>query len=100
MAGRPTIRIGDFHAGHKCIQFHATPFITGSTDVFINNRGAVRFGDKTACTDVVIPTQTSVFVNGRPIATMGSPTTGHAPCFPPTVCANGSPNVFATQEGS
>mgnify|MGYP001172500522 FL=1 len=96
---RPVVRVGDFHAGHKCVSYHATPFISGSPNVFTNNRATVRFGDKTACTDIAVPLQGSVFVNGRPIATMGSPTSGHLPCFPPSVCAMGSQNVFAAQGG-
>mgnify|MGYP001158239414 CR=1 FL=1 len=96
---RPVMRVGDFHAGHLCRTYHATPFIQGSPNVYINNRKCVRFGDKTACTDRAVPLQGSVFVNSLPIATKGSPTSGHLPCFPPTVCANGSPNVFATPGG-
>ena len=98
--GGETLAIGDFIAGHVCIPimtgFHATPFIEGSTSVLTNNQPTVRFGDKTLCTDMAVPLQVSVFVNGRPIATMGSPTTGHLPCFHPSVIATGSSNVFAT----
>jgi len=97
--GRPVTRVGDFHAGHICVKYHATPFIKGSPNVFVNNKATVRFGDKTACRDTAVPLQGSVFVNLRPIATMGSPTSGHLPCFPPSVCAMGSPNVFAAQGG-
>ena len=111
-AGRPVVRatsipeiagetlmIGDFHAGHVCIGYHATPFITGSPNVFTNNQPTVRFGDITACTDTAIPLQGSVFVNNRPIATMGSPTSGHLPCFHPSICVTGSQTVFAAQGG-
>ena len=102
--GGETIAIGDFHAGHICVPFlstyHATPFISGSTNVFTNLQPTVRFGDKTACTDTAIPLQGSVFVNGLPIATKGSPTSGHLPCFHPTFIAHGSPNVFAAQGGA
>lgn len=99
LVGGTTLAIGDFHAGHICTSYHATPFIEGSPNVFTNGQPTVRFGDKTACIDVAIPLQGSVFVNGRPIATMGSPTSGHLPCFPPSVCAMGSQNVFAAQGG-
>lgn len=97
--GGETLAIGDFIAPHKCIIAHATPFVEGSTSVLTNNQPTVRFGDKTLCTDMAAPLQVSVFVNGRPIATAGSPTTGHLPCFPPSVIATGSSNVFATQGG-
>ena len=70
-----------------------------SPNVFTNGQPTVRFGDKTACTDTAVPLQGSVFVNGKPIATKGSPTSGHLPCFHPTVIAHGSPNVFAAQGG-
>ena len=95
MSTRPVMRVGDFHAGHKCVTFHATPFVKGSSNVFVNGKACVRFGDNTACTDTAVPVTGTVFVNGLPIATTGSPTSGHEPCFPPTVCANGSDTVFA-----
>ena len=98
-----TLAKGDFHAGHICFPllstYHATMFIKGSTNVFTNGQPTVRFGDTTACTDTAVPLQGSVFVNGLPIATKGSPTSGHLPCFHPTVIAQGSPNVFAAQGG-
>jgi len=94
-----TIMIGDFHAGHKCVTFHATPFVTGSGSVFVNNMPCVRFGDTTLCKDMAIPLQGTVWVNNRPIATMGSLTSGHLPCYPPSICASGSSNVFATPGG-
>jgi len=104
LVGGTSLAIGDFHAGHICVPilstYHATPFISGSPNVFTNGQPTVRFGDKTACTDTAVPLQGSVFVNGKPIATKGSPTSGHLPCFHPTVIAHGSPNVFAAQGGA
>ena len=95
---RPVMRAGDFHAGHVCETYHATPFITGALSVLTNGRPTVRFGDKTFCGDMVIPIHTSILVGGRPIAVTGSPTTGHG-CFHPTICAMGSLSVLANVGG-
>ena len=96
---RPVIRVGDFHAGHICETYHATAFVTGSLSVLTNGKPTVRFGDVTACTDMVIPIHSSILVGGRPIAVTGSPTSGHLPCYPPTVCAMGSLSVLANVGG-
>ena len=96
---RPVMRVGDFHAGHVCETYHATPFITGSLSVLTNGKPTVRFGDVTACTDMAVPIHSSFLVGGRPIAVTGSPTSGHLPCFPPTVCAMGSLSVLANVGG-
>ena len=50
---RPVIRVGDFHAGHVCKTYHATPFITGSLSVLTNSKPTVRFGDVTFCTFMI-----------------------------------------------
>jgi len=103
LVGGETLAIGDFHFGHICVPilstYHATPFISGSNNVFTNRQPTVRFADATACGDVAVPLQGSVFVNRRPIATAGSPTSGHLPCFHPSTIATGSLSVFATPGG-
>ena len=96
---RPVMRVGDFHAGHICKTFHATPFVTGSLSVLTNGKPTVTFGSLTACGDMAIPAHVSILVGGKPIAVTGSPTSGHLPCFPPTVCANGSFSVLANVGG-
>ena len=95
---RPVRRVGDFHAGHICKTYHATPFITGSLSVLTNGKPTVRFGDITLCTDMALPIHTSILVNGRPIAVTGSPTKGHD-CYHPTICAMGSLSVLANVGG-
>lgn len=95
---RPVVRVGDFHAGHICKTYHATPFVTGSLSVLTNGRPTVTFGSFTFCGDMAIPIHTSILVGGKPIAVSGSPTTGHD-CYHPTICAMGSLSVLANVGG-
>ena len=102
---RSVARIGDIiSTGHEC---DSTSIIKqGSTNVFINNRGAVRVGDSdTHNIPVVLPgpppvivclphtvtvgaASRTVFVNGRGLARVGDTFSGE-------VISTGSPNVFA-----
>ena len=83
MANRPVMRVFDFHMGHFCLGtgtgFHATPYVTGSTNVLVNNRFVCTMGSVTACGDFAITGNTSVLVNGKPIHRTGDGTSGH-PC--------------------
>ena len=83
MANRPVMRVLDFHAGHFClgtgVGFHATPYVTGSTNVLVNNRFTCTMGSLTACGDKAVAGNTSVLVNGKPIHRTGDFTSGH-PC--------------------
>ena len=53
------VRIGDAHVGHASptpSPFHQTSYATGSGNVFVNAKGAVRIGDTTGCGDVFFST--------------------------------------------
>jgi uncharacterized Zn-binding protein involved in type VI secretion len=88
------VRIADKSAGH--IPFPGRPNIEASMNVFINNKGAHRKGDKWVihcagpiCHDGKTASgSASVFVNGKPIARVGDTIT----CG--DVAKEGSPNVF------
>tara|TARA_B100001059_G_scaffold213064_1_gene228632 strand:- start:538 stop:918 length:381 start_codon:yes stop_codon:yes gene_type:complete len=99
MANRPVARVGDFHVGHFCLGtgagFHATPFITGSTNVLTNSRFTCKMGDVTICGDKAISGAGSVFVNGKPILRMGDATSGHS-CTEATVTTSVVDGVTAT----
>jgi hypothetical protein len=99
---RPVARIGDIiTTGHGC---DSTSIIKqGSSNVFINNTGAVRVGDSDThniptpagliivclphTVTVGVASQT-VFVNGRGLARVGDTFSGEP-------ISTGSPNVFA-----
>lgn len=88
-------RFGDWCSGHGC--WPPRPAITASTDVFVNQKGAVRVGDGYAvhcCKSKCHPGNlaqgsSSVFVNGRPLGRIAD----WVNCG--SVAAQGSPNVFA-----
>lgn len=60
----PAIRRGDFVIS-TCNHIPSGPFITASTDKFVNGRGQVRVGDK-SIPGIAITGSRSVFVDGRP----------------------------------
>ncbi len=69
MSGKPAARIGDIGSGHGC-HFPPSPAISGSPNILINNRPAVRQGDAYAphpCPVCPLPP------HGRKLAS-GSPT--------------------------
>ena len=78
---RPVVRVGDFIMPHVCKEAvpHATPFISGSLSVLTNGRPTVTFGSFSLCRVMAIPGHSSILVNVKPIAVMGSPTTPHIP---------------------
>ena len=95
---KPVARIGDIiTTGHGC---DSTSIIKqGSSNVFVNNRGAVRVGDSDShqilqgliCvshTVTVGVASKTVFVNGRGLARVGDTFSGEP-------ILTGSPNVFA-----
>lgn len=91
------VRLGDVCTGHGC--WPARPSVSGSPNVFINGKPAVRVDDAWAAhTCPAIPethasTQATgsatVFVNGKPLARVGD----SIACG--STNAAGSPNVFA-----
>ena len=51
------VRIGDAHVGHASptpSPFHQTSYATGSGNVFVDAKGAVRIGDTTGCGDPAV----------------------------------------------
>jgi uncharacterized Zn-binding protein involved in type VI secretion len=70
--------------------------VTGSTNVFVNGRGASRVGKDVAGGVVLGPGEPTVLVNGFPISLRGDRVAGHGdpPHSSPTM-TGGSNNVFA-----
>jgi uncharacterized Zn-binding protein involved in type VI secretion len=98
----PVARIGDaISTGHECT---GTGIIDqGSTNVFVNGRGAVRVGDSDTHTEPIFldigficvdhtvtvgSASTKVFVNGRGLARVGDTFSGE-------LISTGSSNVFS-----
>jgi uncharacterized Zn-binding protein involved in type VI secretion len=89
----------DKHIGHASPTpnpFHATPYKTGSPDVFTNAKKTVRIGDETECSDKATAGSPNVFINGIAVHRKNDSTSGHA-SWPPNAAATGSPNVFANE---
>ena len=88
---RGVTRLGDLCTGHPGGE--PRPSITGSPNVFINNRPAHRVGDAWAVHNghggVLIEGSGRVFVNGQPLGRIGDAIS----CG--SVVAQGSDNVFA-----
>lgn len=92
-------RLGDKSSGHECC-YTPTPLIQASSNVFVNEIGVARSGDKFAIhggcidhqpdQDYVNSRNATVFVNGKAIARKGD-------SVGPKVSdiAEGSPNVFS-----
>jgi uncharacterized Zn-binding protein involved in type VI secretion len=92
------VRVGDMSAGHPHC-YPPTPAVSGSPDVFVNGKAAVRVGDSWA-THGACPVHSphsgssssgssSVFVNGKALCRVGDSIS----CG--DTMAQGSPNVFA-----
>ena len=87
----------DSHVGHSSRTpnpFHRTPYVIGSSNVFVNGLPAVRIGDVTGCGDPAIGGSSNVFVNGVPVHRRGDATGGHG-SWRPNRAASGTSNVFA-----
>lgn len=79
--GKPAGRLGDKHSGHGC--FPPTALITGSNNVIINKKLAMRVADKfvphccpvPGCHSVMLATGSStVIINGRAAGRLGDKT--------------------------
>ena len=95
------VRIGDAHVGHASptpSPFHQTTYASGSGDVLVNGRGAVRIGDTTSCGDPAVGSSPDVFVNGILVHRLGDATGGHG-SWVPNASASSSSNVFANGGG-
>lgn len=86
----------DKHIGHAKAKtpYHQTPYKTGSENVFVNGKSAVRIGDLCACTDPAEEGSQTVFINGIGVHRKGDKTAGHDG-WVPNKAATGSTNVFA-----
>ncbi|MEE4662461.1 polymorphic toxin type 44 domain-containing protein [Pseudomonas alliivorans] len=82
----PSARQGDLHVcpipGHL-----PTPIVSASGDVLANVMNVARVGDVCACGAVIVSGFPSIWVNGRPMAHLGSPTSHGG------MIVNGSPDV-------
>ena len=95
------VRIGDGHVGHASptpSPFHATSYASGSGNVLINGKGAVRVGDATSCGDPATGSSPNVKVNGILVHRLGDSTGGHG-SWVPNAAASSSGNVFANGGG-
>ncbi len=89
------VRLGDICTGHGC--HPGRPNVQASDDVYINGRGAHRRGDMWAihccgsdCHGSILDNGSpTVFVNGKRLGRVTDP----VECG--SLCATGSPNVFA-----
>lgn len=89
-------RLGDTCTGHDACP--PRPLVTGSPNVFVNGRAAVRVGvdafadhgcpDHSPHSAVVSSGSASVFINGAPAARIGDPVSCGGSVL------EGSPNVF------
>ena len=86
----------DKHIGHgkRKTPYHQTPYKTGSENVFVNGKKAVRIGDETACKDIALEGSTTVFVNGIGVHRKDDATAGHSG-WVANKAATGSSNVIA-----
>ena len=71
---------------------HSSAFSSGSTNVLVNGKGAVRVGDTTICGDIAATGSSNVLINGQGAMRVGDATTGHGD-FAPSTAASGSTNV-------
>jgi uncharacterized Zn-binding protein involved in type VI secretion len=86
----------DKHIGHAKakVPYHQTPYKTGSENVFVNGKSAVRIGDLCACKDPALEGSETVFINGIGVHREGDKTKGHDG-YVANKAASGSTNVFA-----
>ena len=87
----------DSHAGHASptpAPFHKSAYAEGSPTVFVNEKRAVRKGDKTYCGDPAKGASGTVFIDNIPVHRNTDATSGHG-SFVPNSAASGSTNVFA-----
>ena len=90
-------RVGDAHQGHASATpnpFHKTTYASGSSNVFVNGKAAVRENDATGCGDKAVGKSSTVIVNGKGVHRIGDATSGHG-SWVPNASAEGSGNVIA-----
>jgi len=97
------VRKDDVHVGHASPTpnpKHTTPYVGGSTDVFINSKNAIRAGqDKTSCGDPAVAGSPNVFINGSPVHRRNDATGGHG-SWVANAAASASTDVFANDGGT
>lgn len=91
------VRLGlDSHIGHASPTpngFHATKYVVGSPNVFVNGAAVVRIGDTTACGDPAAQGSPNIFVNNIAVHRLGDATGGHG-SWVPNAAKSASGNVF------
>lgn len=88
----------DKHIGHASPTpnpFHQTAYNTGSDNVIVNSKKAVRGEgtDSTACGDKAVGSSSNVIINGKGAHRKGDGTSGHG-SWPGNAAASGSENVI------
>ena len=95
------VRQGDSHAGHASptpSPFHKTTYASGSPNVKVNGKDAIREGDSTGCGDPAVGKSGNVIINGKGVHRLGDSTGGHG-SWVPNSAATSSTNVFANGGG-
>lgn len=91
------VRQGDVHAGHASWTvnpFHKTAYVPSQNTVFVNGRPVIRKGDKTGCGDPAVGSSPDVYVGGILVHRLGDGTGGHK-SWVPNRAASASGDVFA-----
>ena len=95
------VRQGDSHAGHASptpSPFHKTTYASGSPNVKVNGKEAIREGDSTGCGDPAVGKSGNVIINGKGVHRLGDSTGGHG-SWVANSAATSSTNVFANGGG-
>ena len=90
------VRNGDISMGHASPTpnpFHLGNYNSGSDDVFVNGKKAIRIGDTLSCTDKAKAGSTDVFINGIGVHRIDDATSGHG-SWRPSIAQTGSEDVI------
>ena len=90
------VRNGDVSVGHASPTpnpFHVGVYNSGSDDVFVNGKKAIRIGDTLSCTDKAKIGSTDVFINGIGVHRIDDETSGHG-SWRKSIAQTGSEDVI------
>lgn len=91
------VREGDTHIGHASPSpnpFHRTAYVPSQHTVFVNGRPAIVEGDETGCGDPAVGTSPNVYVGGILVHRLNDATGGHG-TWAANAAATASGDVFA-----